>query len=174
MCIIMFIGALLLSVAVKAQQAPTAGQVLAEATATAAKENKKVFLIWHASWCHWCHKMDTAMNDATCKNAFSSNYVVRHITINESASHKAEENAGGVEMLAKYKGLNQGIPFWIIFDSNGEMLGNSLVVNEKGRVENMGYPDGRNLDFFIMLLKKTSGMNGEELQAVKKRFSNLR
>ena len=60
----------------KAQQAPTADAVLKEARAKAAKENKKVMVIFHASWCGWCRKMDTSLNDPSVKNFFDKNLIV--------------------------------------------------------------------------------------------------
>ena len=60
--------------AVKAQQAPPAAdQVVKDACAQAAKANKKVIVIFHASWCGWCHKIDTAMNDSIVKKEFENN-----------------------------------------------------------------------------------------------------
>ncbi len=42
-------------------------QCLKESMQQAAAENKNVFIIFHASWCGWCHKMDTSMNDQSVK-----------------------------------------------------------------------------------------------------------
>lgn len=59
-----------------AQSAKPASEILDAAYKTAAKEKKNVFVIFHASWCVWCHKMDTAMNDASVKAFFDKNYVI--------------------------------------------------------------------------------------------------
>ena len=47
-----------------------ANEVLQEAYQQAAREKKNVFLMFHASWCGWCHKMDSSMNDKTVKDYF--------------------------------------------------------------------------------------------------------
>ena len=57
---------------------PSAEEVLTPIYAQAAKENKKVLLIFHASWCGWCHKMDTSLQDKTVKPLFDNNYVTAH------------------------------------------------------------------------------------------------
>ena len=45
--------------ATKAQEpVQSAKEILSEAYSLAAKENKKVFIMFHASWCGWCHRMD--------------------------------------------------------------------------------------------------------------------
>ncbi|MES1220386.1 MAG: thioredoxin family protein, partial [Bacteroidota bacterium] len=91
-------------------QAPlSADAILKAAVAEAAKENKKVFIIFHASWCGWCHKMDSSMNDKACKKFFDDNYVIRHLVVHESKDKKKLENPGAAEMLKKYNGADQGI-----------------------------------------------------------------
>lgn len=47
-------------------QPRSATEILNEANSRAAKENKNVFVIFHASWCGWYQKMDSAMNDPAC------------------------------------------------------------------------------------------------------------
>ncbi|HTG54955.1 MAG TPA: thioredoxin family protein, partial [Niabella sp.] len=65
-----------------AQQTPLpADSILSRALSKAKAEKKNVFVIFHASWCGWCRKMDAAMNDAACKPFFDANYVVEHLTI---------------------------------------------------------------------------------------------
>ncbi len=44
-------------------KAPDADLIMQKAIAEAAKSHGNVFIIFHASWCGWCHKMDNAMND---------------------------------------------------------------------------------------------------------------
>src|SRR5262245_59579866 len=101
-----------LSKASFAQHDPlSADEIMREAMQTAAKENKNVFVIFHASWCGWCHKMDTSINDKTCKDFFYKNYVIRHLVVDESRDKKALENPGADELRAKYHGDNEGIPF---------------------------------------------------------------
>jgi thioredoxin-related protein len=46
---------------VLAQKAPaSADEIMKEAFAVAKTTNKKVLIMFHASWCGWCHKMDTS------------------------------------------------------------------------------------------------------------------
>jgi len=98
-------------VAVKAQQAPaSASDVLKEAYQQAAKEKKNVFVMFHASWCGWCHKMDKSMNDPACKKFFDDNYIIRHLVVDEAKDKKNLENPGAAEMKIKYNGDGQGIP----------------------------------------------------------------
>ena len=71
-----------------AQSTPTADAILKEACTKAAKENKNVMVIFHASWCGWCHKMDTSLNDPSVKDFFYKNYVITHLVMSESKDKK--------------------------------------------------------------------------------------
>jgi thiol-disulfide isomerase/thioredoxin len=161
--------------AVKAQQAPPAAdQVVKDACAQAAKANKKVIVIFHASWCGWCHKMDTAMNDASVKKAFDNNYEIRHITVLENGANKAQENPGGADLLAKYHGDQEGIPFWLVLNTNGELLADSRMKSPTGKLQNVGCPAQKEeVDYFVGILEKTSKMKRGELDAVRTRFGKI-
>ena len=78
--------------------APSAEVIMKEALAEAANTHKNVFIIFHASWCGWCHKMDNAMNDEKLKSFFDNSYVVVHLTIDETRDKKELENPGAAEL----------------------------------------------------------------------------
>jgi thioredoxin-related protein len=151
----------------KAQQTPSADAVLKEARTQAAKENKKIMVIFHASWCGWCHKMDTSLNDPSVKAFFDKNYIITHLTIQESKDKKNLENPGAEELNKKWGGENQGIPFWVIMDKDGNILADSQI--EPGK--NVGCPaNAEEVAHFIKVLRKTSSINDEEIVEVEKRF----
>ena len=152
---------------------PSADSVLREATSRAEAEKKNVLIIFHASWCGWCHKMDSALNDPACKKYFDANYVTRHLVVYESKDKKNLENAGVYELLAKYHGTEEGIPFWLVFDKEGKLLADSERrpggTGTKG--ENVGCPaTAEEVQYFIDVLKKTSRISRAEEIAVEKRF----
>jgi thiol-disulfide isomerase/thioredoxin len=159
----------------KAQQSPaTAGDILKKACQRAAKEKKNVFVIFHASWCSWCHKMDKSINDPACKNFFDDNYVICHLVVDETKDKKYLENPGAVEMKSKFNGDGQGIPFWLVFDKLGKLLSDSKIRKEGDGPEtgdNAGCPaTEKEVDFFIDVLKKTSSINKEQSDIIRKRF----
>src|SRR6188474_2857965 len=119
-----------------AQKAPmSAEEIMKEAFTSAKKQNKKVLVMFHASWCGWCHKMDTSLSDAAVKKFFDDNFVIRHLVIAESDEKKNLENPGGQEMLEKYEGKDQGIPFWLIFDQHEKLLADSRMKANVNGVE---------------------------------------
>src|SRR5258705_8225634 len=160
---------------VHAQLGPlSADEIMQEAYQQAAKEKKNVIVIFHASWCGWCHKMDSSMNDKNCKKFFDDNFVIRHLVVDESKDKKNLENPGADEFRAKYNGDKQGIPFWLIFDKNGNLLGDSQMRPEGAgfdtRGDNIGCPaSAKEVEAFIKLLKKTSKLSTSHQEAIEKR-----
>jgi thioredoxin-related protein len=163
------------SIALKAQPAPlSANDILKEAYYVAAKESKNVFIMFHASWCGWCHKMDKSMNDENCKKFFDDNFVIRHLVVDESADKKNLENPGAVELRTKYFGDGQGIPFWLLFDKEGKLLADSKMRAPGQGIEsgqNMGCPAAANeVDYFISILGKNTKLSASQLEIIRKRF----
>ena len=156
----------------KAQVPEAADKVIADARVIAVKENKNIFVIFHASWCGWCHKMDTAMNDPLVKHYFDEHYVIRHLVVMESGNKKNLENPGALELMKKYSDETSGIPFWIVFDQHGGKLLDSRESKPDGRPgDNVGCPASeKEVAHFIKVLKASSSINEEGLEAIRKRF----
>ena len=166
---------LFLTASIYSQKAPaSADEIMKEAYSVAKKENKKVLLIFHASWCGWCHKMDTSLNDPSIKKYFDDNFVIRHMVVFESKGKENLENSGALEMLSTYNGNGDGIPFWLIFDKDETLLFDSRMRSTENGVEklqNTGCPASKEeVDYFIEVLKKTTLLSHDELEKIKMRF----
>lgn len=151
-------------------------EVMREAKIEALKTHKNIFIIFHASWCVWCHRMDTAMNDETIKSFFDKNYVIKHLTVDESKDKKDLENPGAAALRTKYHGDQQGIPYWLILDENANLLADSRLYDENGKVigNNVGCPTRPDeVAYFIQVLKKTSSLDKPQLQLIKDRFLKI-
>jgi thioredoxin-related protein len=173
---LLLLNLFLLAGVVRAQEPMPASDVLKAASAQAKKEHKNVMVIFHASWCVWCHRLDSAMNDASCKDAFTSNYVIEHLTIKESKDKKALENPGATELFTKYAGDKEGIPFFLIFDKKGKLLADS-------KIRDAQHPDGANMgcpaepsevEAFAAILRKTSRMSDAQIAAIEERFKKIK
>jgi thiol-disulfide isomerase/thioredoxin len=154
---------------------PSAEAVMKEAYQQAAKENKNVFVIFHASWCVWCHRMDSSMSDASCKKYFDDNFVIRHLTVDESKDKKNLENPGADAFRNKYGGNDLGIPYWLIVDPNGRLLADSRIRSDANVNSQPGDNSGcpateKEVAYFIKVLKQTSKINASEEAAIIKRF----
>lgn len=146
---------------------------MADAYRKATKENKNIFLIFHASWCTWCHKMDEAMNDKKCKPLFDSNYVIVHLTVGESDATK--NTPGADQYLKRFHGDQAGLPFWVVTNSKGVWIGDSYIRKEgqtKDSVgENVGCPAQDNeVEAFCAVLKQSSRITESQMAIIRKRF----
>jgi thiol-disulfide isomerase/thioredoxin len=155
---------------------PSADAVLKQAYAQAKKENKKVLLMFHASWCGWCKKMDASLNDPTCKKLFDDNYVIAHLDVLEQPDKANLENPGSLDQLKAFKGEKSGLPFWVILDANGKLLADSQIRPQGTSLdtpgESIGCPSAKNeVAYFALLLKNTSKLNDEQLAVISKRFA---
>lgn len=159
-----------------AQDGPTPAQdLLTSAYQRAEKENKNVMVIFHASWCGWCRKMEAAINDDDCKKLFDKNYVIVYLTVEESKDKKDLENPGADLVKKKYLGEKAGLPFWLILDKNGNMLGDSYIrkagMSKSEPGENVGCPASeKEVEVFIDLLRKSSSLSEKQLEKIAKRF----
>ena len=160
-----------------AQEKPLAtDKILKKAYAQAKKENKEVFVIFHASWCGWCHRMDSIMNMPELKAFFENNYVIRHLVVQEPKNKEHLENPGAEEFMIKNNGDKQGIPFWLILDAKGNLLADSRMPtkdkNGKEALANTGCPaQPDEVAYFTGLLKKTTPLSEAELALIAEKFT---
>ena len=157
------------------QKAPaSAEEIMREAFASAKKQDKKVLIMFHASWCSWCHKMDTSLNDASIKKYFDDNFIIRHLVVFESKGKKDLENPGALDMITKYNGIDEGIPFWLIFDKDEKFLADSRMtatVNGVEKLQNTGCPATKEeVEYFIKVLRKTTSLKDDQLEKIRIRF----
>jgi thioredoxin-related protein len=160
-----------------AQEKPQAtDKIMKKALSRAKKENKEVMVIFHASWCGWCHRMDSIMNMPETKAFFDNNFVIEHLVVQEAKDKKHLENPGAGEFMVKHNGDKQGIPFWLIFDDQGNLLADSRMPakdkNGKDVMVNCGCPaQPEEVAYFIGLLKKTTPLNEAELAIIAEKFT---
>jgi len=144
-----------------------AEDILTKTLTEAKSGNKNVLLMFHASWCKWCHIMEKNMNLPETKSVFDKKFVTAYIDVQEAGEKKKLENPGGEELMNRYKGKDAGLPFWLILNPKGEVLADSF--NDKK--ENLGCPStAEEVDVFAAKLKKSAKMNDNELQAVRNAF----
>jgi len=158
-----------------AQKSPaSAEEIMKDAFAAAKKQDKKVLVMFHASWCGWCHKMDTSLNDISVKKFFDDNFIIRHLVVFESKGKENLENPGALQMLTKYDGKDEGIPFWLIFDKDEKFLFDSRMkasVNGVEKLQNTGCPASKEeVDYFIEVLKRTTSLKEDQLEKIRVRF----
>jgi thioredoxin-related protein len=155
---------------------PSTETVMNKAYAQAKAENKKVMVIFHASWCGWCKKMEASINEPTLKKYFDDNYVITYITVKESKGKEHLENPGSLAFLTQYKGEKAGLPFWFIADATGKALADSYIRSEGAGLDtygnNVGCPASENeVAHFAKVLKSTSKLKDSEIAMISERFA---
>ncbi len=120
----------------------------------AKREKKRVLVIYHASWCGWCKRLDQVMEKPEFREPIEANYVVVHLDVQEHGDQKSLENPGANELMKKMGGEKSGLPFYVFLDDKGKKLADS---NAMPKEQNIGYPgDPDEIAAFVGLLKKTA------------------
>jgi thioredoxin-related protein len=148
--------ALVLSLSMAAQTKPPASaqEVLSSATQAAKAEQKNVLIHFGASWCTWCKRLDAMLESAEVGKLFHDNYVIEHLTIQESKEKVQLENPGAQEMVDSAGGKGEGVPVYIFFDSKGNRLATSMALPGG---KNIGHPaTPEEIKAFDGLLEKTA------------------
>lgn len=101
-----------------------------EAEEKAAREHKRLLLVFGANWCFDCHVLDLAFQRADLAPLLAANYQVVHIDLGP----EEEKNS---DLVREYEiPLNKGIPALAVAESDGK-----LVVSQK----NGEFEDARGL-----------------------------
>lgn len=163
---IIFLFIFSVSICGQALKPEPAQKILDEALKNAGSSNKSVFLIFHASWCSWCKRLETAMTSKDLSKIFEDHFVITHLDVMER-KEKIEilENPGGIEIMKKLGGENSGLPFYTFLDAKGIKIVDSNVMEKN---QNIGYPGAKDeIEAFVGLLKKSSSnITEKELAAV--------
>lgn len=148
----------------EATPAPAA-QLLAAAQKQAIQEHKNVLVMFHASWCGWCKRLEAVMDRPEYKKLFADNYILVPLDVSENGAKKALENPGSDKIMADLGGAKSGLPFYAFVDARGKKLADSNVMPSKsGAMGNIGYPgSSEEIAAFDALLKQTAPkMKAEE------------
>jgi hypothetical protein len=138
-------------------EGPSADQVLAQAEAKAAAEQKTIFVHFGASWCGWCRKLDAFLEKPEVKPVFEKYFVQVKLVVQEDDKHKNLETPGGDAWLQKLGGP-AGLPYTAFLDAGGALIANSMQPSAaKKEGENIGYPGSpEEMDWFLKMLRKAA------------------
>jgi len=137
-----------------------ANTLLARGESEAAHNGKNVIVIFHASWCGWCHKLAQFLTNDDFQKTFARNYAIVHIDVLENADKKNFETPGGAELSKKLGADHQGLPFYVILDYKGNRLidsRNPASPDAKGNPQNIGFPAKPEEIAYFMTILKTTG-----------------
>jgi thioredoxin-related protein len=148
----------------------SARSILDSSLRTARKSGKNVMLIYHASWCRWCARLDSVLALSPVKEILDKYFVIALLDVREKGEKiRSLENPGAYKMLKKFGGEASGLPFIVFVDRNGKMTANSNIMPDN---QNVGYPSADDeISAFVKLLKKVEyRLTEEEAAAVTEHF----
>jgi len=157
--------------AVRAQGPEPAKKILDSALHVGAFTHKNVLLIFHASWCIWCKRLDSVLTNAEVSPLVAKYLVVTHLDVLERGDKKATlENPGGEEILRKLGGEESGLPYYAFLNAKGKKITDSNVM--PGKSKNIGFPaSSEEKNAFQEILGKSSpSMTAAELSAIMSHF----
>ncbi len=146
----------------------SASSILSQALQQARTSHKNVFLIFHASWCKWCKKLDTLLEQPDISKMIEESYVVTRVDVLEQGEKKQTiENPGAFETLKDLDGEKSGLPYYVFIDENGKTIGNSNAMPDS---QNIGYPGSKEEDStFVALLRRTArNMTDDQSEVIQK------
>ena len=143
-----------------------AEDILKAAIQAAEPTHKTVFLIFHASWCSWCKRLDAVLEQQVIKKIIEEHFVVTRLDVFESGDKiQTFENPGGKKIDIDLGGEQSGLPFYVFLDAEGKKIADSNVMPNN---ENIGYPGSESeIAAFGKLLRLSAPrMSDEELSIV--------
>ena len=139
-----------------------ANVLFSKAKSQAAASDRRVFLVFHASWCGPCFILHRFLTDPKVKPIIDAHFVVQELDIWEREKN-GRENPGGAALDTEYGGPNS-IPFFVLLNSKGNKLSDSI---HNGA--NMGVPTRPEDVAFLMRSLKAAApsLTVQELTALK-------
>jgi thioredoxin-related protein len=137
------------------QESPSADAILAKAYSQAAATDRLVWVIFHASWCGWCKKLDGFIESAEAKPILEKYFVVARVDVQERQEKQNLNTPGGDELFQRLGGEG-GLPFFAFLDAHGGTVVTSVPPGKDGKPgENIGYPgEPQEVDWFVVMLHK--------------------
>ena len=147
------LAAALLAGRATAAPPPSAAVVLSEA-ATAAKTGKRnLLVVFHASWCGWCRKLEAVLSTPAAKEVVDRHYEKVGLTVQERGEKQALENAGAEELMTALAGKDAGLPFTAVLERKTRRA--IATSNTGGEGTNVGFPGKADeVDHFVAMLRK--------------------
>ncbi len=107
-----------------------AGQQVAAALESAARDERRVLIQWGADWCGWCHLLSgTFEKDAEVRRKLQYEYEHIHVDVGRFDKHLDIAEKYG----AQFK--KEGVPYLTILDARGNVIANAETAQFEAKEE---------------------------------------
>ncbi len=150
---------------------PLAADAALSAASRAGRSGKKnLLVVFHASWCGWCRKLETVLSTPEAKEVLDRHFEKVGLTVLERGEKQALENEGAEDLLDSLAGRDAGLPFTAVLDRKSRLP--IATSNTGGPGTNVGFPSkGEEVDHFVGMLRKGAPrMTEAEAEVVRAAF----
>ncbi len=164
------VAGLLLSRPVVLAEPATADAVLAEAAKAGRSAGRNTLVVFHASWCGWCRKLEAILSSPRVKEIVDRHYVQVELTVLERGEKQALENPGAEALMDSLAGGDAGLPFTAVLERKTKKP--IATSNLSGPGTNVGFPaKADEVDHFVGMLRRGApGMSAAEAETIRAAF----
>ncbi|MBI1360822.1 MAG: hypothetical protein GC155_11145 [Alphaproteobacteria bacterium] len=114
-----------------------AASALAEASAHASASDRRLLIVFHASWCVYCRLFDEMLADSKAAAIVDRHFVTLHMrALERKPEMQAQELPGAEEVLARYAPKGAGLPYMAVIGKGGAEVADSIMPGG----DNFGFP----------------------------------
>ena len=135
----------------QAQTISPAGAAVADAVAQASDRQRRLLLVFHASWCVYCRLFDRMLAHRDAAPIIERHFEVLHLRAQERQKlWQDQQLAGADDVYHGYAPAGAGLPYMVVLGAGSKKIADSIMASG----ESFGFPvEPAELDGFDVMLR---------------------